>query len=111
MKAIRRFRSLEKSDKIIFFLRITVVLNVIMAAVKFVFSLTLPSLWFFVNAIFGIILSLARLFSIRDYKKVKSQKDIDVKITIPARGLPAGADPGYADSATIAMALKARQLI
>lgn len=38
-------------------------------------------------------------------------KDIDVKITIPARGLPAGADPGYADSATIAMALKARQLI
>ncbi len=34
---------------------------------------------------------------------------LDVRITIPARGLPAGADPAYADSATIAMALKARQ--
>ena len=35
--------------------------------------------------------------------------DLKIKITIPARGLPAGADPAYADSATIAMALKARQ--
>ena len=30
------------------------------------------------------------------------------RISIPARGLPAGADPGYADAATIAMALKFR---
>jgi len=79
MNVIRRFQLLEKSDKIIFFLHITVVINILMAAVKLVFSLTLPSLWFFVNAIFGIILSLLRIFSIRDYKKVKLEKDIKAK--------------------------------
>jgi len=85
MKVIRRFKSLEKSDKVIFFLRITVVINIIMAAVKFVFSLTLPSLWFFINAIFGIILSLLRILSIRDYKKVKLERDTTVKRRIGFR--------------------------
>ncbi|MBQ7105781.1 MAG: hypothetical protein IJN90_07985 [Bacilli bacterium] len=42
-----------------------------MAIVKFVLSLTLPSLWFFINAIFMIVLSFARFFSIRDYRKTK----------------------------------------
>lgn len=42
-----------------------------MAIVKFVLSLTLPSLWFFINAIFMIVLSFARYFSIRDYRKTK----------------------------------------
>ena len=34
-------------------------------------SLILPSLWFFINAIFMIILSFARFFSVRDYSKTK----------------------------------------
>ena len=36
---------------------------------KFILSITLPSLWFFVNALFMIVLSFARFFSIRDYGK------------------------------------------
>ena len=46
-----------------------------MAIVKFVLSLTLPSLWFFINAIFMIVLSFARFFSIRDYRKTKLIND------------------------------------
>lgn len=50
-----------------------------MASVKLLFSLTLPSLWFFVNAIFNFILALLRFFSIKDYKKIKMSKSVDEK--------------------------------
>ena len=82
MKIIKRFIELEKQDKIIFFLALTTIVNILMAVVKLVFSLTLPSLWFFVNAIFNFILALLRFFSIRDYKKIKMLKSVDEKLKI-----------------------------
>lgn len=82
MKIIRSFLQLEKSDQVIFFLFFTTIINVIMALIKLVFSLTLPSLWFFVNAIFGIILSLARIFSIKDYNKIRKLSDIETQKNI-----------------------------
>jgi len=82
MKIIKRFIELEKQDKIIFFLALTTIVNILMAFVKLVFSLTLPSLWFFVNAIFNFILALLRFFSIRDYKKIKMSKSVDEKLKI-----------------------------
>ena len=82
MKIIKRFIELEKQDKIIFFLALTTIVNILMAVVKLVFSLTLPSLWFFVNAIFNFILALLRFFSIRDYKKIKMSKSVDEKLKI-----------------------------
>lgn len=71
MKIIKFFLKLEKSDQVIFFLLFTTLINIIIALVKFILSLTLPSLWFFINAIFGFILSLARVFSIKDYRKIR----------------------------------------
>ena len=53
-----------------------------MAVVKFIFSLTLPSLWFFINAIFNIILALLRIFSIRDYCKMRLEVDVKSKEAI-----------------------------
>ena len=82
MKIIKRFKELEKQEKIIFFLALTTIVNILMAVVKLVFSLTLPSLWFFVNAIFNFILALLRVFSIRDYKKIKMSKSVDEKLKI-----------------------------
>ena len=79
MKIISNFKELEKNDQIIFFLFITVIVNVIMAIIKFVFSLTIPSLWFFINAIFSIILALLRIFSIKDYRKMRYEQDIIIK--------------------------------
>lgn len=70
-KLIEHIRSLEKEDKVMFFWVFTTIGNIIVALVKFIFSLTLPSLWFFVNAGFMIVLSLSRFFSIRDYSKTK----------------------------------------
>ena len=78
-KIIRNFLELEKNDQVVFFLLLTTISNVVMATVKFVFSLTLPSMWFFVNAIFNMILALLRIFSIRDYQKVRLMDDVKLK--------------------------------
>ena len=70
-KIIEKFKNLKKEDRIIFFLVFTTLGNILMALAKFALSLALPSLWFFINAVFMIVLSFARFFSIRDYKKTK----------------------------------------
>jgi len=72
------FKKLKKEDRVMFFLILTTIGNIFIAIVKFVLSLTLPSLWFFINALFMIILSFARFFSIKDYGKTKRINDKDV---------------------------------
>ena len=74
-KTIEQFKKLKKEERIMFFLVFTTIGNIFMAIVKFILSLTLPSLWFFINAIFMIVLSFARFFSIRDYRKTKLIND------------------------------------
>ena len=71
-KLINKFKQLKKEDRIMFFLLFTTIGNIFMAIVKFALSLILPSLWFFINAIFMMVLSFARFYSIRDYRKTKS---------------------------------------
>ena len=70
-KVIEHFKQLKKEDRVMFFLIFTTIGNIFIALLKFVLSLTLPSLWFFINSIFMIILSFARFFSIKDYSKTK----------------------------------------
>ena len=72
---IEHFKNLKKEDRVMFFLIFTTIGNIFIALVKFILSLTLPSLWFFINAIFMIILSFARFFSIKDYSKTKLIQD------------------------------------
>jgi len=72
---IEYLKKLNKDDRVIFFLIFTIIGNIIVAFIKFIFSLTLPSLWFFINSIFMIILSVSRFFSIRDYRKIRFIKD------------------------------------
>ena len=74
-KIIDQFKKIEKEDRIMFFLVFTTIGNIFMSLVKFVLSLTLPSLWFFINAIFMIVLSFASFFSIKDYRKIKLIND------------------------------------
>ena len=76
MNKIKIFlKSLNKEDRIIFFLVFTTIGNIFVSLVKFILSLTLPSLWFFLNAIFMIVLSFSRFFSVRDYRKIKLIND------------------------------------
>ena len=74
IKYFKFFRQLKNEDRIMFFLIFTTIGNLFMAIVKFVLSLTLPSLWFFINAIFMMVLSFARFFSITDYQRFKLVK-------------------------------------
>ena len=74
-KIIEQFKKLKKEDHIMFFLAFTTIGNIFMAIVKFVLSVILPSFWFFICAIFLIVLSFARFFSIRDYRKAKLVND------------------------------------
>ena len=70
-RVIEQFKKLKDDDCVMFFLIFTTIGNIFMAIIKFILSLTLPSLWFFINVIFMIVLSFARFFSIRDYRKIK----------------------------------------
>lgn len=66
-KLFKDILNLEKKDKTMFLLLFTTAGNIIIAIVKFIFSLTIPSLWFFVNACFLTVLSISRFFSIKNY--------------------------------------------
>ena len=76
---IREIRNLEKKDKTMLLLIFTTMGNIILAIIKFVFSLILPSLWFFVNAGFLAVLSISRFFSIKNYGKQRSTTDEEIK--------------------------------
>lgn len=66
-KLLKDIFNLEKNDKTMLLLIFTTVGNMIFAIIKFILSLTLPSMWFFVNAWFLTVLSISRFFSIRNY--------------------------------------------
>lgn len=72
---IEKYRALEKKDQLIFFLLCSAVGNFCVGLIKFIFSLTIPSMWFFVNAGFSLVLAFCRFFTIRRYNKIKTIKD------------------------------------
>lgn len=74
-KLLKEIINLEKQDKTMLLLIFTTVGNIILAIVKFLFSFILPSLWFFVNALFLTVLSISRFFSIKNYGLRRSLND------------------------------------
>ena len=74
-KIIKDFRALEKKDQIVFFLLCSTISNFIVGIVKLVLSLTLPSLWFFVNAGFSFVLAICRFLTIKEYRKIRMLND------------------------------------
>lgn len=62
---------LDKNDRTIFLLVFTLTGNVVLSIVKYVFAFYLPSMWFFVNALFITVLSISRYLSIRDYRNIR----------------------------------------
>ena len=70
-KVIKDFRALEKKDQLIFFLLCSTISNFLVAIIKFVLSLTIPSLWFFINAGFSFVLALGRFLTIKEYSKIR----------------------------------------
>lgn len=74
-ETLRKFGTLGKKDQLIVFLMFSTIGNLFMAIVKFVLSLTIPSLWFFINAGFGFVLGICRFLTIKKYSKIKKIKD------------------------------------
>lgn len=72
---LRKFRTLEKKDQLIIFLMFSTMGNLFMAIIKFVLALTIPSLWFFINAGFSLVLGICRLLTIKKYNKIKKLKN------------------------------------
>jgi len=77
---IQRFRALEKKDQLIFFLICSTISNFIVGVIKLTLSLTLPSLWFFINAGFSFVLAICRFLTIKKYNKIKKVKDKQIII-------------------------------
>ena len=67
MKLLNEIKNLEKNDKTMLLLIFTTIGNILIAIIKLIFSIAIPSLWFFVNACFLTVLSISRFFSIRNY--------------------------------------------
>ena len=78
-KLFKDILNLEKNDKTMFLLIFTTSGNILIAIIKFIFSLTIPSLWFFVNACFLTVLSISRFFSIKNYGIRRTLKDEKLK--------------------------------
>jgi len=77
---IKDFFNIDKKDRIVFYMLCLTVSNFLMAAVKLVLSLTIPSLWFFVNAGFGFTLACCRFMTIIRYKRIRRIKDENEKL-------------------------------
>ena len=73
MNLIKQIKNLEKSDKTMLLLIFTTSGNILIVIIKFIFSITIPSLWFFVNACFLTVLSISRFFSIRNHGKQRAR--------------------------------------
>lgn len=80
MKICKQFLSLEKKDKVIFFLKGTVIFNFIVAIIKFFLAILLPSLWFGVNAGFVFVLVVSRFLTIKKYQKIKDIENEEVRL-------------------------------
>lgn len=79
---LKRIRNLDKKDRTMYILRFTLTINIILAIVKYIFAFTLPSMWFFVNALFLTVLSISRFFSIKDYHIIKTLNEDKEKVKI-----------------------------
>jgi len=78
-KLIQNIIDLDKKDKTMLMLMFTTSGNIVLSLIKFILAFSLPSLWFFVNACFLIILSLSRFFSIRNYGKRRSETSLKIQ--------------------------------
>lgn len=81
-KMYLNFINLDKKDKTMLLLIFTTIGNILIAFIKFILALTIPSLWFFVNSLFLAVLSLSRFFSIKTYGKDRNIFDKDIKSRI-----------------------------
>lgn len=79
---LKKIKNLDKNDRTMYILTFTLTINIILAIVKYFFAFTLPSMWFFVNALFITVLSISRFFSIKDYRQKKQINDNKESIKI-----------------------------
>ena len=79
-KIINFIKELEKKDRIVLFLIGSTIGNTLVAVIKFVLSFIIPSMWFFVNAIFSFALAICRFLTIKKYGRIRKINDITKKI-------------------------------
>ncbi|MBR3614560.1 MAG: hypothetical protein IKL55_05225 [Clostridia bacterium] len=79
---IKIIKELNKQDRIVLFLIGSTIINLSAGTIKFVLSLTIPSMWFFVNALFSLVLACCRFLTIRKYGKIRRIKDKAKKIEL-----------------------------
>jgi len=80
IKIVKDFFEIEKKDRLIFYLLCSMIGNVLTAVIKFIFSISIPSFWFFVNSGFSFVLGMCRLLTIKSYTKIRKLKDEEERI-------------------------------
>ncbi len=80
MQKLNNFLELDKKDQLIFFMKLTLIINIIVTITKFILSIAIPSLWFGVNAGFGFALIASKFLTIKRYKKIKHIKNEEIRL-------------------------------
>lgn len=79
---VHKFFELNKKDRKMYMLQVTTINTMAIAIIKFIFGIMYTSIWFLSNAIFYVILSLFRYRSVRDYRRIKKELNIEKIKTI-----------------------------
>lgn len=74
---VHRFFELDKKDRKMYMLQVTTLNTMIIAIVKLTFGIIYSSIWFLSNAGFYSILSFFRYRSVRDYRRIKKELNIE----------------------------------
>ena len=75
MKKINKILKMEKEQRLMLILKYTIIINFLVAVTKFVLAISIPSLWFSVNAGFGFVLIISRLWTLKSYRKIRKIKN------------------------------------
>jgi len=78
-KLIHKINLVEEKDKIIFFLIITTMINIITTIFKLISGIYLTSIWFLINSLFYFVIFLSRSNSIKNYQQIHRQSSKEEK--------------------------------
>ena len=76
------FKLKTKQDRTMFYMSISILGNIFMAWLKLVLAVKTLSIWFFINAWFSAVIGMARFFSVKNYAKMRYEKNAQIKLEI-----------------------------
>ena len=82
IKEALNFKLKTQQDRQVFYMLFSLFCNAVMLIAQLVLGILTLSIWFFVNAAFNLVIGFARIMSIKDYIKMRYEKNEKLKMEI-----------------------------